>query len=166
MLFPGGQIRELLSSLVTWCQGTGTGLACHWSNPVGTRSRTLTLHSDLNSSANKFRVLHPPLHSMLLWATVQERNRYKLRLIDAIDCRETLWEGAAEKKSPGPWTRWGVTAFTPPTATSAHAVGWLTRASCTASGGAVIARTRGKHRYMVCGCWLHSWKFTFTTFPR
>lgn len=78
-------------------------------------------------------------------------------------------EKKLQKKISGEISRetcWGVTTFTPPTATSLHAAGWLTRASCTASGGAVIARTSSKHKYMICCSWLLGWKFTFTTFPR
>ena len=78
-------------------------------------------------------------------------------------------EKKLQKKISGEISRescWGVTTFTPPTATSPHAAGWLTRASCTASGGAVIARTSSKHKYMICCSWLLGWMFAFTTFPR
>lgn len=145
--------------------------------PCGSHQQDLdtALRSQQRVNKQQIQTLAPcrPFpHSLFLWATVQKRDRYKLKLIDEALSPSTaerlcavMTEKQLKKKPPGLWTRWRVTTFTPPTATLLRAVGWLTWASCTASGGAVIARTCSKHRYMICHSRLLGWKFLFYNFP-
>lgn len=177
MVYPVISQKPDLEDLI-FCCGPVSGdrywfsLALIW--PCGSQQQDLDTALRSQQQCQQIQALalcHPSLYSLLLWATVQKQDRYKLRLIDGAllpspaERLSVVMAEKMQKTSPGPWTRWRVTTFTPPTATSLHVAGWLTWASCTASGGAVIDRTHRKHRYVICCCWLLSWKFTFTIFP-
>ena len=110
--FPQARIQELLSSLVACCQGTGTDLACHWSDAAGAHSRTLTLHSDLNRDVNKFRLLDfvAPVSTHSYCQQQHKKARSKQVESDGWGSLAiSSWEEVAEKQNlwRDLWTCWG-----------------------------------------------------------
>lgn len=161
--FPKGHISEIfILFFVARCQGTDTDLACYWSGPVGAISGTLTLHSSLGSKVNKFSLAPCGLsiHLLFLWATEQKAGSIQAETdwwgTLAIDCRESLrYYGRKKLQNKSQ----GLDLLKSDNTHTAHshaapAVGWLTRSSCAASGGELMARTCSKHRpiWFAAGC--------------
>ena len=119
--FPWGQrdlFRACVRKLTVYWFSPPSIWLCGWSG-----SRTMTLQLGLSRSISKFRIIHCVNRISTLcfcMQTVQKQDQYKLELTMSHSYR--LQKDAWKKH---PWTPWGVTTITPPTATALHADGQL-----------------------------------------